>query len=79
MKKYLVIPGTVVSKNDGQKHFINSKDLCHLYGVDPKECYFASSEQLGHTMGLPDGLIILTPKYDGNYALPTGSEPVEGK
>lgn len=38
MDKYLLHPGYVVSKTDGNRHYISSKMLMKLYNVSPKEC-----------------------------------------
>lgn len=38
--KYLVYPGYVTSKKDGDRHFINCKKLCELYKVSMSECRF---------------------------------------
>ena len=37
MKKYLLHPGYVVSR-DGYRHYITEKMLMKLYNVSPKEC-----------------------------------------
>ena len=42
--KYVVFPGNVISKTDGQLHYIPAYDLISLYGVDPKECVIVSEE-----------------------------------
>ena len=36
--KYVVFEWEITSKNDGQKHFINFRDLIKLYGVSSREC-----------------------------------------
>lgn len=38
MKKYLLHPGYVISKTDGDRHYITSQMLMELYNVPPKEC-----------------------------------------
>lgn len=73
MAKYLVIPGHIPSKNDGQMHYVGYSTLVRLYRVDPDECTDCAP------LLLPDGgqyipakpLIELRPRYDGNYTLPT--------
>lgn len=70
MKKYLVIPGYVDSKN-GERHFISARKLIWLYGVDPKDCivkHFENSMQ-----EIRSDLIILQPDYSGNYSLDRGN------
>lgn len=36
--RYVLCPGMVISRNDGQQHYIGAMALARLYGVDPKEC-----------------------------------------
>jgi hypothetical protein len=63
--KYLVKPGYERSKNDGDKHWISADTLIRLYGVNPKECI--RSQFNGEQD--PQDLIVLRPRYDGNYEL----------
>lgn len=46
--KYLVCPGAVFSKNDGQEHFISAEQLIRLYKVNPKDCRIFSDDGLSH-------------------------------
>ena len=76
MTRYLLQPGAVLSKVDGQVHFIGAPQLAQLYKVDPRECtvirppegdqpregYVALMNQARR-----DGLLVLTPRYDGDY------------
>jgi hypothetical protein len=73
--KYVICPGEVTSKTDGQRHYIGPMQLMRLYGVDPQECeiyepapwwpesYYRMAEE--RQRGLPR----LGPRYDGNYEL----------
>jgi hypothetical protein len=70
-KKYLVIPGEVVSQNDGQTHFISAQQLIKLYGVDKRDCVIVSPKSIA--INFYEDLIKLTPKEDGNYQLHTNS------
>lgn len=66
MKKYIVYPTRVTSKNDRQRHFISFNQLCRLYKVDPKECVDATRRQ--DILGLRiDEFIPLHVSYFGNY------------
>ncbi len=38
MDKYLLHPGYVISKTDGNRHYITAKMLMKLYNVRPEEC-----------------------------------------
>ena len=65
-KRYLVVPGNVVSKQDGQRHFVGFFELIKLYGVNIDDCRCAKNES-----DMPvEGQIVLAPRYDGNYTLP---------
>lgn len=66
MIKYAVYPGTTVSRNDGQRHYITFEQLVRLYGVNPRECIDCSRPTNGFKL---DGLIPLTPRYNGNYEI----------
>lgn len=74
--KYLVVPGYVTSKNDGDRHFIGAGDLMRLYGVNPQECRVVTEE--GSTFGSEKDLIVLRPSYSGNYSLPVKTETANG-
>jgi len=74
--KYLICPGFVKSKNDGQIHYIGPMQLMRLYRVDPRECYIyepapwwpVSYYQMAEERFR--GLLQLGPRYDGDYELP---------
>jgi hypothetical protein len=66
--KYLVCPGIVISKSDGDKHYISASDLIRLYKVNPLECKIVNSRE--SSAGLDwSKYIILRPRTDGNYDL----------
>jgi len=68
MKRYVVHPGSILSKTDRQLHHITFGQLVQLYQVDPKECINASDIQ--STGRFSDAMVHLYPDYDGNYSLP---------
>ncbi len=69
-KKYLCYGGTVFSR-DGDRHYISVMAVARLYGVPIRECIFAS-ETGDNIRGLDlDKFIILRPRADGNYTLPS--------
>ena len=37
--KYAIHPGYILSKNDGDKHYITFASLVRLYDVDPRDAY----------------------------------------
>ncbi len=67
-KRYVLCPGYVKSKTDGQEHFITAGQLAHLHGVNPAECYV-------RTWGMDPDLVPkhweklkhLYPSYHGLY------------
>ncbi len=76
MKKYLVIPDYVISKTDGQRHYISCNQLLRLYGVNENECVFSESSSTGNMTNSIEyykkrygNLIELRPKHDGHYNL----------
>lgn len=68
-KRYLVIGGYIISKNDGDKHYVSAPTLCRLYGVNTMECVLADELRPDSMLDLPENLIILRPRYDGIYVL----------
>lgn len=75
-KKYLVRPSKVVSKNDGDVHFIGAREIMRLHGVDPRECIvIPPGEEWPQGYGplyteaqrKAAGFKLLTPAYCGNY------------
>lgn len=65
MIKYLVMPGNMPSKNDGDIHYISAQKLISLYGVNKNECVIAGERSSSYN----NKLIILSPRYDGDYTL----------
>ncbi|HBF0795292.1 TPA: hypothetical protein KNP26_002946 [Clostridioides difficile] len=66
--KYVVFEWEITSKNDGQKHFINFRDLIKLYGVPPRECIRAKDYYERDSLDLKD-IKFLYPRDDGKYKL----------
>ena len=64
MKKYLLHPGYVVSKTDGDRHYITSQMLMKLYNVSPKECVIYPPYR---PCPYQDKLIDLYPMASGKY------------
>lgn len=73
--KYVICPGNVISKSDGQRHYIGPMQLIQLYGLDPSECeiyepapwwpesFYRMAEERNC------GLVKLGPRHDGNYEM----------
>ena len=71
MKRYLILPGKVYSKEDEQLHYVSAEELMRLYSVDPKECVVMHNEGVHGKVGLDndflDSRLWLAPSYDGDY------------
>lgn len=67
MKLYICCGDEIISKNDGNMHYISAQRLSELYGVNPDECFFVDKQHNRGLHGYPDGLLILTPRYNGDY------------
>lgn len=65
-KKYLVFPGTIISKNDGDKHYISARSIMHLYMVRPEDCIVVDSDLKLRGLDQSD-FIHLEPNYIGDY------------
>lgn len=68
-KKYIVYPGYVFSKNDGDRHFISADRLMNLYRVNPKECIVVDHKKKLEGYKEED-LISLYPDSSGRYKVP---------
>lgn len=70
-QRYVLRPGRVVSRTDGQVHFVGHHQLAMLYGVRLSECLVVNPGE-AETPGVHDlpGLIHLWPRYDGQYRHP---------
>ncbi len=69
VKRYVVHPGQMRSKTDGDMHWIGARDLMRLYGVSPDECFVVDEHRSAASSGWDgrDDLIHLWPSYDGSY------------
>lgn len=72
MKKYVLCPGYVQSRMDGQIKFVGAQRLAELYGVPMSECYENDANgrwRVGKTKEQIDSMIWLFPDYSGRYVL----------
>lgn len=67
--RYVLHASRVVSKNDGQSHYIPADRLLELYSLD-KSCNWIDATQLSYVEGHRD--VHLWPNASGNYELPIG-------
>lgn len=65
-KKYLIFPGEIISKNDGQKHYISALEIIRLYHVNPQECIIVNNNYDLHGI-IQEDYLHLEPNYDGDY------------
>lgn len=69
--RYVLHPGRVTSKNDGQRHYITALSLADLYGVNLRDCTVVlSGEEDRPGYREQPGDIHLRPRIDGDYRLP---------
>lgn len=71
-KRYVVYPGPVVSRTDGDVHEVPAENLIRLYGVDRRECVIVRPGDIGGRR--IDGLIPLRPDPSGRYKVPERNE-----
>ncbi len=67
--RYVLCPGWIMSKNDGDWHYIGAAKLAHCYGVNLRNCLIKLPGQTLHP-GFYTGMVFLEPRYDGDYRLP---------
>lgn len=68
-KKYVICTGYIVSKNDGDRHYIDAPTLMRLYKVNPMGCIVNRDHDSMRGVDTSK-LIWLRARYDGNYQLP---------
>jgi hypothetical protein len=66
-RKFALHPGTVISRNDGQEHFVSAWQLARLYKLSPSEWFIWDGDQQN---GSWDDYIHLYPDYHGRYGRP---------
>lgn len=70
--RYLVIGGIVRSKTDGDYHYVYSRELAALYGLTSDDDVTLAEENGSFLKGFDmSSFIVLRPRYDGDYSLPT--------
>ncbi len=79
--RYLLCPGLVRSRTDGDRHYVSARQLAHLYGVSMDECLvlpndneWASRMKSRYLLARTD-LIHLMPRSNGDYTLPAIPAP----
>ena len=66
---YVLHPGYVTSKNDGDRHFIDAPTLAKLYGVPLHQCLIYDIRRPENIKGFVDNPNFkhLRPRYNGHY------------
>ena len=78
--RYVLMPGYIQSRNDGQAHYINAEKLSALYGVKLQECFVYDRYNPEHRFWRAEkGDILLRPRWDGDYQLPKKKGPSHAK
>lgn len=73
---YVLCPGRVTSRTDGQRHWVGADALRRLYGVAARDCVTypqgdgTEADIRRRIWCDPPGAIYLRPRYDGDYRLP---------
>jgi hypothetical protein len=77
--KYVLFPGYVVSRLDGERHYLTAPKLAELYGVDFFGCRvfmageYSESDDLVIEHLRAKGFVFLEPRSDGNYKFNAGA------
>lgn len=79
--KYLIAPGMVTSKVDGDRHHVGASQLMMLYNVSPLDCivlppsaptnFLVRRELIDRVIA--GELVALTPQFSGVYEIPKGN------
>lgn len=69
---YILFPGKIRSKTDGDVHYITAPELARLYGVDYRKCkvVYMDKESSFRSYRKQPNDIELHPRSGGNYQLP---------
>lgn len=72
---YILHPGWVSSRYDGDRHYITAARLADLYGLKMQQCAVAPDSEKGWQGWVePENAIHLRPRNDGNYVLPVADK-----
>lgn len=79
--KYLIVPGMVMSRVDGGRHFVTASQLMALYSVSPLDCLVCPPSTQANFLArrtlidrvIAGELIALTPQFSGVYEIPKGN------
>ncbi|BAO20640.1 hypothetical protein [Pseudomonas phage PPpW-3] len=71
-RKYVLHPGNITSKRDGQSHYVSAANLADLYSVPMRDCIVDLGDGSHATLCVP-GATHLYPRADGDYRLLDGA------
>lgn len=63
--RYVIYPGYVISRADGDRHWVGYGQLVRLYRLNPAECVPLRQHEV-----YPENVIHLGPRHDGHYEIP---------
>ena len=80
-QRFILHPGFVRSKTDGQQHFISASKLAELYRVDLRDCIVLAPDnpEKGFGFEWKEDDVDLYPRTDGNYNLSMPNASGEGR
>lgn len=67
---YVVCPGWMMSKNDGQQHYVGVQQLMRLYGINERRHdvhIHPERRDEYHGWNPPSDAVYLWPRYHGDY------------
>ncbi len=64
---FLLFPGQIRSKNDGDCHFISAGQLINCYQLDPRQCAIYNPTMHKLTDPAVRNRVWLEPRYHGDY------------
>ena len=78
MPRYIIHPGFISSKSDGDVHYVGYKQLVTLYKVDPRDCELYNPVKFYPADYMNEDITHLYPRWDGNYSLETKHKASKG-
>lgn len=67
MKRFVLVPGYVTSKNDGELHYVSVHALARLYGLNIEDCTVSEYGEIGVEKAC---CTVFSPDPTGRYDLP---------
>ena len=66
-ERFVLHPGPVISKNDGQEHYISSVQLARLHGLNMRDCVVIKHNDPSYRKERYAHMVHLYPRSDGLY------------